>query len=94
MSMEFAASMTEDEVTTGELFHLEEEKKRRIVMIAGLTKSSSQLRDSCNTNQEAFQHLLSMGASAIQHYENVLELLNRSMARLNAIENEKNASLK
>jgi len=94
MSMEFAASMTEDEVTTAELFHLEAEKKRRIVMIAGLTKSSSQLRDVFNTDQEAYLNILSMGASAIQHYENVLELLNGSMARLNAIENEKNASLK
>lgn len=35
--MEFKASMTVDEVTTGELFHLEAEKKRRVIMIAGLT---------------------------------------------------------
>lgn len=94
MSIEFDASMTEDEVTTGELFHLEAEKMRRVVMIAGLTKSSSQIRDICKDDQEAYVTLLSMGISAIQHYENVLELLNGSMARLSAIENEMNTSLK
>ena len=94
MSMEFEAGMTEDEVTTGELFHLEAEKKRRAVMIAGLTKNSSQLRDASNTDQEAYLNLLSMGENAIQHYENVLELLNGSLARLQAIADEQSISLK
>ena len=85
MAIEFEAAMTEDEFTTGELFHLEADTRRRIAMNAGLTKSSEQLLQIYERDAEAFLEMISLGDSTLDHFQNLMELLTGAVARLSSI---------
>lgn len=89
MAIEFAAAMSEDDFTTGEMFHLETDKRRRLVMVAGLTKSSRQLRQIHEEGPTEYPKMLALGIEAYEHYENTLSLIASSLARLNAIAEER-----
>jgi hypothetical protein len=80
--------MSQDDFTTGELFHLEAEQRRHLLMATGLTKSSAELRQVINNNPEEYLEILSVGISAFEHYENLLGLVVSSLARLNYIAEE------
>jgi hypothetical protein len=51
--------MSQDDFTTGELFHLEAEQRRHLLMATGLTKSSAELRQVINNNPEEYLEILS-----------------------------------
>lgn len=54
-------------------------------MVAGLSKSSDELRVSYTENPNAFLETLCMGVESFDHYENTMELLSDAIARLYAI---------
>ena len=87
MTINFDASMTEDDYSTGELFHREADKKRFMAMSVALTRKSDQLKEAFKQDPAAFIDLVDCGIAALDHFENVLDLLSGAVARLGAVTN-------
>ncbi len=85
---EFEAAMSENELGTGELLHLEMEKLRRLALLFGISKSSNQLRQIITEHPNGYLDALKICVTAIEHYSNVVELLTGSAKRLYFIAEE------
>ena len=80
--LEFEPAMTQKELLDGEKLHLEIEETRKLVMAAGLTKSSVELEESWDIDPETYTTLLKGAVAAYEHNELLEELLRSSVARL------------
>lgn len=79
---DFEAAMTKAEFEQGEIGHHSIEKCRRLIMAAGLTKSSEELREVCRGDMASHAELLKLALEATEHYANVIDLLSGCVARI------------
>jgi hypothetical protein len=85
---DFTAAMTSEEFLFGEDRHSDAELSRRIVMVAGLTKSSEELAKAWGDSPELFLTTLSGAIGAYEDCKNIEELLLGCLARLVSVVNE------
>lgn len=69
----------------GESRHADIEHLRKISMLAGLTHSSNELESFCSADPKAFHDALKYGIQSIEHYQNLVELLENSVLRIYAV---------
>lgn len=88
----FDTAMTEEEMQSGELLHREIEKQRQVAMLVTLSNSSDELKDCYRKDPKAYMGALAFGVEAFDHYENLMELLSGSIARLYSVSKEEGIS--
>ncbi|MEZ5490902.1 MAG: hypothetical protein R3F50_11365 [Gammaproteobacteria bacterium] len=82
ISMNFHASMSNEELLAGENRHLIIEQSRKLAMAAGLTKSSEQLMETWEKDPETYTTLLKGAIAAYEQNELIEELLRGAVTRL------------
>ncbi len=89
----FTAAMTSEEMQSGEARHARIEPSRKLAMAAGLTKSSDELRDVWDSDQEAYLTLLKGAVAAYEQNELVEELLRGAIGRLCSVVDDADSEL-
>ncbi len=78
----FDAALSNESMEDGESRHARFESLRRVAMIAGLTNSSEELIDICNSNPKDFQDALEFGLESHEHYQDLLQLIESAILRI------------
>ena len=81
----FEAVLSRKQMEEGELKHSDIEHLRKISMFASLTHSSEELESICSTNPKAFHDALKFGIDSIDHYQNLVLLLENSILRIYSV---------
>ena len=81
----FEAAFPREVMEDGELKHADLEPLRKISMFAGLTHSSKELESICSTNPKAFHNALKFGIESIDHYQNLVLLLENAILRIYSV---------
>lgn len=85
LDSDFQAAFSKKNLEEGELKHADVEQLRKISMFAGLAHSSKELELLCSDNPRAFRNALKSGIQSIEHYQNVLSLLENAILRIYSI---------
>jgi len=93
ITSDFTAAMTDQELLDGEALNVKAEQSRKLAMVAGLTKSSDELRQAWRKDPELFLTTLNGAIAAYEQNDLVEELLRGAIARLVSIVDETESEL-
>lgn len=90
----FHAEMTEDEVIKGEKLHQEIETQRRLVLVAGLTKSSDELKEAISRDTKTYLSAIEQALTVLEHNDTVRELTLLSLVRMFSVAQDTQSALR